>query len=193
MKPNISTLFLFLLLSLFGFSQEASQYQNLSLDKSDYDFHSIADLGVGIGLNYGGFMGAQIQYVPLNHLAIFGSAGFYLVGFGWQIGAIGYLMPKVPSKKFRVYGTAMYGTNVAIAVSNADEYNKIYLGPTIGAGLEMRFGKSKRNGINIDLFYPIRSDEYEQDWTKIKNDPLMTDYTEPLPITISVGYHYEIR
>lgn len=187
------SIIILLFTSLLAFSQETVQYQNLSKDTKDYDFHSMADMGIGIGLNYGGLMGFQIQYIPLNHLAVFGSVGYYIVGFGWQVGVQGYLMPKVPSKGFRVYGTAMYGTNVAIAVENAEHYNKIYLGPTIGAGLEMRFGKSKKNGLNIDLFYPIRSSEYETEWTKMKNDPMLSDFIEPLPVTFSVGYHLEIR
>jgi hypothetical protein len=187
------TLIFLMLLVLNSFSQESGQYKNLSKNMEDYEFHSQMDLGAGIGLNYGGLLGFQVGYIPINHLVIFGSAGYYLVGFGWQVGASGYLMPKVPSKRFRVYGTVMYGTNVAIAIIDNSSYNKIYLGPTIGAGIEMRFGKSKKNGLNIDLFYPIRSSEYESDWNNLKNNPNFTDTVDPLPVTISVGYHFEIK
>lgn len=178
---------------IVSYTQEQKTYQNLSTNAEDYDFHSQLDLGAGMGLNYGGLMGVQVQYVVLDHLGIFGSGGFYLVGFGWQFGVTGYIMPKIPSKRFRVYGTLMYGTNAAIAVDNSSGYNNIYLGPTFGAGIEMRFGKSKRNGLNIDLFVPVRSDEYNSDWNIVKNDPRITVDQEPLPVTISVGYHFEIR
>lgn len=184
---------LFLLIAICSYSQTDQSYQNLSKNKNDYDFHSMADLGFGMGLNYGGFMGAQIEYVVIDHLGVFGSAGFYIIGFGWQTGVKGYIMPKVTSKPFRVYGTAMYGTNSAIMVENGDKYNKIYSGFSVGTGLEIRFGKSKRNGINIDLFYPVRSNEFYNDWETVKSDPLIENYNDPIPITFSVGYHLEIR
>jgi hypothetical protein len=168
------------------------QYQNFTKDKTKHEFNSVADIGLGVGINYGGLMGVQMQYVVAKHLGIFGSAGYYIVGFGWQVGAIGYLTPKVPSKPFRGYGTLMYGTNAAIYVEGTNNYNKIYYGLSIGGGFEMRFGSSKRNGINIDLFYPIRSNEFETDLTALKNNSSI-EITEPLPITFSVGYHYEIR
>ena len=191
MKKLAPLFFIFLVLN--SYSQEQKTYQNLSTNADDYDFHSQFDFGAGVGLNYGGFMGVQVQYVALDHFGIFGSAGYYLAGFGWQIGITGYIMPKIPSKPFRVYGTLMVGTNAAIAVSNSSSYNNIYFGPTIGGGIEMRFGKSKRNGLNIDLFFPFRSEEYQSDWDHVKNDPRITDIQEPLPVTISVGYHFEIR
>lgn len=190
---NLTLLLLSMLLVVNSYTQEQNPYQNLSTNADDYDFRSQVDMGVGLGLNYGGFMGAQVQYVALDYLGIFGSAGYYLVGFGWQFGLTGYIMPKLPSKPFRVYGTLMYGTNAAIVVDNSSNYNNIYLGPTIGAGLEMRFGKSKRNGLNIDLFVPIRSEEYQSDLNNVKNNPSITDIQEPLPVTISVGYHFEIK
>ncbi len=189
---KLTVLFLMLLV-LNSFSQEVEEYKNLSTNVDDYDFHSQCDFGAGVGLNYGGFMGVQVQYVALDHLGIFGSAGYYLAGFGWQIGVTGYIMPKIPSKPFRVYGTLMVGTNAAIVVTNSSSYNNIYFGPSIGGGIEMRFGKSKRNGLNIDLFLPFRSEEYQSDLNNIKNNPSITDIQEPLPITISVGYHFEIR
>ncbi len=184
---------LFIIIVLFvsqSFSQQ--EYENLSKNKNSFDFNSLADFGAGVGLNYGGLMGVQLQYVPAKHLGLFGSAGYYIVGFGWQVGAMGYITPKVPSKPFRVYGTLMYGTNAAIYVEGTDIYNKIYNGISIGGGVEMRFGNSKRNGINLDLFYPIRSDDFESDLNMLKHNNRI-DITEPLPVTFSVGYHYEIR
>lgn len=111
------TLLLFIFSVLVSFSQEQQQYQNLSPKKIvKYDFHSQIDIGLGLGINYGGLLGAQVQYIPTNHFGIMGSAGYYLAGFGWQVGGIGYIMPKIPSKPFRVYGTVMYGTNAAILI-----------------------------------------------------------------------------
>ncbi|MAE09259.1 MAG: hypothetical protein CL661_10930 [Bacteroidetes bacterium] len=102
-------------------------------------------------------------------------------------------MPKVPSKPFRVYGTVMYGTNAAIIVIGNSHHNNTFIGPSVGGGIEMRFGREKRKGLNIDLFVPFRSDEYNTAVNNVKNDPSISDFTEPLPFTISVGYHFEIK
>ncbi|HJN05935.1 MAG TPA: hypothetical protein QF480_04920 [Bacteroidales bacterium] len=72
----------FILLVLSSYSQEQKNYQNLSANAEDYDFHSQVDIGLGIGINYGGLLGAQVQYVPTKHFAIMGSAGYYIAGFG---------------------------------------------------------------------------------------------------------------
>ncbi len=171
-----------------------NQYGNTTAKEYDKDdFHSLLDLGIGAGLYYGGFMGPVIQYIPLNHLGIFGSAGYFFAGLGWQAGITGYIMPKVPNKPFRVFGTAMYGTNASIYVIGASYYNKIYLGPSFGGGIEMRFGRSKRSGINAQIIVPIRDSQYDVDLNIVKNDPSIEIDSEPLPVNISVGYHFEIR
>ncbi|MEZ5195312.1 MAG: hypothetical protein R2764_02580 [Bacteroidales bacterium] len=155
------------------------------------EFHRDIDLGFGLGLDYGGLMGAKIEYIPLNHLGIFGVAGIQLTGFGWQFGANGYFIRKTNKKGFRVYGKGMFGTNASIFILDYDKYNKSYLGPTFGAGIQIRFGSSKKHGIDGDLNFPIRSQEFKDDWEVVKNDPMVEVQSEPLPFTISIGYHIE--
>ena len=186
---------LFVLLMISGISvlAQESQYGNTTKSISNDEIRSKLDIGVGVGLYYGGFMGPVIQYAPLNHLGIFGSAGYFFAGLGWQVGVTGYIMPKIPKKPFRVFGTAMYGTNASIYVNGANYYNKTYLGPSFGAGIEMRFGKSKRNGINVQILIPIRDTQYDDDLNIVKNDPSISIESEPADFNISIGYHFEIR
>ena len=157
------------------------------------------DLGFGFGIDYGGFLGAKFEVSPIDRLGIFASGGYYLIGFGWQVGALGYIIPKTTAKTFRLAGKFMYGTNSVIWVVNdqggpssvGDEYNKIYLGPTFGIVAQLRFGANKKNGFDIDLNYMIRDSGFYDDYNRMKNDPRLTDVTEPLPVSFSIGYHHE--
>ena len=102
-----------------------------------------------------------------------------------------YILPKTTSKKFRPYGKFMYGSNRVIVVKGDSKLDKNYLGPTLGVGLEMRFGRSASHGINIDLNFPINSQEFKDDLQFLKDSP-MYEVSDPLPIAISIGYHFEI-
>lgn len=155
------------------------------------EFHRDVDLGFGFGLDYGGIFGIQIEYIPISHLGIFVTAGVQPSGFGWQVGATGYFIRKTNKKAFRPYAKFMYGTNASIYVKDFEELNKIYLGPSLGFGMEFRFGKHKSNGINGDLNFPFRSQEYKDDVEALKNNPAIEILSEPMPFTISVGYHFE--
>lgn len=172
-------------------AQQTFQYKNIDVKNKANTDRNKFDLGLGLGIEYSGFLGAQIEYAPISRLGIFASGGFFLVGAGWDVGAKVYIMPKITSKTFRVYATGMYGTNTAIMIIDASEYNKIYLGPTFGAGIEMRFGKQKVNGLNVALLYPVRSQEYENDIDALNRNPYIESIDEPLPVGISVGYHRE--
>jgi hypothetical protein len=114
------------------------------------------------------------------------------VGAGWELGAKAYIMPKITEKHFRVYVTGMYGTNAAIMVVGSSEYNQIFKGATCGAGMEIRFGKKKTGGLNVALLYPLRASEYDTQVEAMKHDPRIEDFSEPLPVTVSVGYHIEL-
>jgi hypothetical protein len=149
------------------------------------------DIGFGIGLDYGGILGAQAGFAPVKHLTLFAAAGYDIIGFGWQVGAKGLILPKTDKKVARPFGKVMYGANSVIIVDGADYYNEIYLGFTVGAGLELRFGKRKSNGLDIDLNFPIRTQKFWDDWDVVKNDPNLEVLQDPLPVAFSVGYHFE--
>lgn len=155
------------------------------------EYHRNVDIGAGFGLDYGGIIGVKIEYIPLSHLGIFASGGALLSGFGWQLGAIGYFIKKTNKRTFRPYVKFMFGTNASIYVMDMEELNKIYLGPSFGLGMEFRFGRAKKSGVNADLNFPIRSQEYKDDWEDLKNNPAVEILSEPLPFTFSVGYHFE--
>ena len=156
-----------------------------------YEFPRYSDIGLGLGLDYGGVLGAKFTYTPIKYLGIFAAGGLQLGGFGWQLGAKGYLIPKTSKKGFRPNVKVMYGVNAAIYVIDADQYNELYLGPSLGPGIEIRFGRMKKNGLDFDLNFPIRSQQFYDDWEDLKNDPNIEIQSDPLPFTISIGYHME--
>lgn len=155
------------------------------------EIHRNVDIGFGLGLDYGGIIGIKVEYSPVKHLGIFASGGLQLSGFGWQVGTIGYFVKKTNTKKVRPYGKFMYGTNASIYVQDMEELNKLYLGPSFGFGIEFRFGHARSHGLNADLNFPIRSQDYHDDWEALKNNPAIEILSEPLPFTFSVGYHFE--
>ncbi len=156
-----------------------------------YEFPRYTDVGLGLGLDYGGVFGGKFTYTPIKYLGIFAAGGFQLGGFGWQLGVKGYIIPKTSKKGFRPNIKIMYGINAVIFVYDAEQYNDLYPGFSLGPGMEFRFGRLKRHGVNADLNIPIRSEEFYNDWDKLKNDPTITIESEPLPFSISVGYHFE--
>lgn len=157
--------------------------------------HHMFDVGAGLGLDYGG-LGFKLGISPIKRLFIFASGGFNLSAFGWQLGAGFYFIPKDTKHGIRPNIKAMYGTNASILVTDyngniVDEYTDVYLGPCVGAGVEFRFGKSKKHGLDADLNVPFRNQKYKDDIDRIKNDPSIEDFQEPLPLQISIGYHFE--
>ncbi|MFA5418760.1 MAG: hypothetical protein WC341_09900, partial [Bacteroidales bacterium] len=114
MKKSI-LLFMLVLFVGQAYSQQGFQYQTINKKSMGPERQQI-DIGLGLGIEYGGFLGAQVEYMPISHLGVFASGGFYLVGAGWELGAKAYIMPKITEKHFRVYVTGMYGTNAAIMV-----------------------------------------------------------------------------
>lgn len=192
-KTNL--LILILLLSTLVFSQtdfasnvKANKGEELKPEK--IELKKIFDIGFGFGLDYGGLIGVKATFIPIKHLGVFVSAGYHLVSFGWQIGATGYILPKTNLKKIRPYAKAMFGSNRAIFVEGDSDRSKNYLGFTPGVGVEFRFGIKASHGLNVDLNFPISSSVFKDDFDDLKNDPNY-EITDPLPVAISLGYHFE--
>lgn len=149
------------------------------------------DFGVGLGLDYGGVIGVKATFYPIKYMGIFASGGWELIALGWNVGVMGRLFPAGGPKHVRPYVKVMYGVNAAIKIQGWGAYDDIYYGVTPGIGMETRFGKLRRSGLNVDLNVPIRSGSYFYDLNEIKKDPNITMKNSTLPITVSLGYHFE--
>ncbi|NCA77824.1 MAG: hypothetical protein EOM90_15965 [Alphaproteobacteria bacterium] len=149
------------------------------------------DGGAGLGLDYGGLIGVKASFYPIKYMAVFGAVGWEIVGIGWNVGILGRIIPADGKHGTRPYLKVMYGVNGATQVKGKNGYDEMFYGLTVGAGLELRFGKIKKNGINIDLNVPFRSPEFFDMVSRIKNDPQIDLKNDPWPVTISVGYMVE--
>lgn len=155
------------------------------------DLTHFMDFGIGLGLDYGGVLGIQIGVAPIKHLTFFAAFGYDLIQVGWQVGIKGLFLPKTTKHTFRPLLKAMYGCNSVIVVDGFSEYDKVYKGFTVGAGLELRFGKKKKNGFDLDLNVPLRTPDFWEDYNTMQNDPNIEVTTGPQPIAFSMGFHHE--
>ena len=148
------------------------------------------DLGVGIGLDYGGFVGIKGAFLPIPNLSVFGSAGYYLIGLGWNTGITWHILAPGPKRWIRPNLKLMYGTNGATVVSGAKSYNKIFTGLTPGFGIELRFGRGKRNGFDLDINVPIHGADFHNQVNRMRSDERLVGDIKTFPVAISFGYHH---
>jgi hypothetical protein len=155
------------------------------------------DIGVGIGLDYGGVFGLKLTGLPVPNFGFFGIIGINFVSLAWNIGAVWNILPSTSQYHFRPNIKLMYGIHATtrVSMSNFDanwvNYDKSFKGFTPGIGLEIMPGKKKRNGLDIDLSIPIHSEDFKDQVEKMKNDPNVEEYLKSWPVTVSIGYHHE--
>ena len=148
-------------------------------------------LGVGAGLDYGGF-GGNLTYYPVKSVGLFGGVGYALAGVGFNAGVKYRYIPEKPDARVRPFALAMYGYNAAIAVLNASQYNKLFYGPTLGAGIDFLGKPQKRGYWSFGVFVPFRSAEVKEYMEDLENNH-GADFTNSLfPVTVSIGYRFII-
>ena len=149
-----------------------------------------SSLGVGLGLDYGG-IGVNYTVFPSQNVGLFGGAGFALAGVGYNVGVKLRSVPKKANQMTCFYGLAMYGYNAAIAITNKTSLNKLFYGPTIGVGFDLRSHPYTKNSYwSFALLIPIRSAEVDQYIDDLKNYQGVEFKNNLFPIAISVGYRF---
>jgi hypothetical protein len=167
-----------------------AQDEPVAEPKGDYEYEErgpYANLGVGIGLDYGG-VGARLSVLPLRAVALFGAVGYNFNGAGFNGGVSFQLLPK---KRVTPTLKVMYGYNAVIVVKGADQYNKTYNGLTFGGGIQLK-SRNGNNFFSAALLIPIRSQEFHYDMNALQNNSSITGLTDLPPIAISIGYHFKI-
>jgi hypothetical protein len=144
-------------------------------------------VGLGGGLDYGGF-GANLLFYPQENIGVFGGVGYALAGLGYNVGAKFRLTTL--KTKLNPYAQAMYGYNAAITIIGAKDYNKLFYGPTVGLGIDLRPGKVGYWSFGILL--PIRSNEVQEYIDNLVNTGVIESDLFMLPIGISFGYRFVI-
>jgi hypothetical protein len=140
------------------------------------------DIGVGAGIDYGGY-GMQINQF-LGPVCIMGGYGYNQVYF-MPFGGIKYYMPlEEYDLNFAPYVKVIYGYNSVIIIKNGP--SEFYWGLTPGIGTEVRFGKTKSYGFNIDINIPVRTKRFKRDLDYYKL--IYSDYKKDfLPVALSLG------
>ncbi|MFN9329028.1 MAG: hypothetical protein ACK576_07085 [Cyclobacteriaceae bacterium] len=142
-----------------------------------------AILALVLELSYGGFGGrVNVQATPV--LGIMFGGGYNLAGFGYNVGLNARLSP---DKRVVPVLLAMYGYNAVIRVTGSLDVREIYYGPSFGAGVQFKSRKNPKNFFNMELLVPMRPSEYENDLNALKS--IGIQFTEPLPVSFSFGYH----
>ena len=180
---KLSYVCLFIFLS-YGCLAQEDDYYKVSSIKAE----SKVNIGLGIGLDYGG-IGGRITFLPIKRVGVFASLGYALVEVGYNVGA---QLRIIPDNRLCPTIGLMYGYNGVIKVQNASGFDKMYFGTSLSAGLEIHF-KGKPNYLNVELVVPFRSKTFYDDWDRVKQLPNISIQADPLPIAISIGYHFAFK
>ena len=143
------------------------------------------DIGLGIGIDYGG-IGIRGTIKPIHRLGLFAAAGYNLNSVGFNAGGQWHF----PKNRHSFYLTGMYGYNAVISVSGFINDKGTYYGFSAGAGYQL-ISKRHSNFWNFELLVPFRNSNYKNDLDAIKELGASTT-TEPIPVAISIGYHFRI-
>jgi hypothetical protein len=142
-------------------------------------------IGVGAGLDYGGF-GMRTTYVLFQKVGVFIGTGYNLNSLGCNAGAH-YI---IPAGKHHAYFTGMYGYNAVIVVQGDVEDQATYYGFSGGVGLQVN-SSNRPNFWNFELLVPVRNSNFRDDMDMLK--ALGAQVRKPLPFAFSIGYHFRIK
>jgi hypothetical protein len=174
---KILLLFTFSFLLLNSYSQEEIPEDKIIFPKMN--------VGFGGGIDYGGF-GCRLTIVGSERLELFGAFGYNMLGLGINAGIDYRLMPR---SRICPFIGVMYGYNAVIKVTGADQYNRIYYGPSLPLGIEF-WSRRSPNFLNLEVILPFRSSQFKLDYKHLQNLPNFISEYELLPIGISIGYHF---
>jgi hypothetical protein len=181
MNPKFLTLIIISMLSIqLSFAQTASE---------DARKPDIASLGLGFGFDYGG-IGANLTVYPQKNIGIFFGGGYALAGFGYNTGLKLRLSPD-RGTVVNPFFTAMYGYNAAVVITDNTQLNKLFYGPSLGAGIDIRSKKpSSRGYLSVALMVPFRSPDVQNYIDLLKNQYGTTFTNDLSPIGFSIGYKF---
>jgi hypothetical protein len=138
--------------------------------------------GIGFGLDYGG-IGGRLAYQPLTAIGLFAGAGYNLNDIVYNFGV---KSPLFTNNIMELYLTGMYGYNAVLLVSGAVTKRQTFYGFSAGGGVEWHI--TRRTFWNFELLIPFRNPSFKHDIDSLKDSGV--DINEPLPLCLSVGYHF---
>jgi hypothetical protein len=176
-------------LALLLFISISVQSQNST---NETYMHDKLSFGLGAGLDFGGF-GGNLLFYPQKNVGLFAGAGYAIAGFGYNFGAKIRFVKEDQQPKIAPYITAMYGYNAAIAVTNATDFNKLFYGPSFGAGVDFKSKPEAKGYWTMGLLIPLRSADVDDYMDDLEDNHGVEFKSGLLPIAISVGYRFVIN
>lgn len=141
-------------------------------------------LGVGAGLDYGGF-GMRLTQTFGDDVSVFAGLGYNIVGAGVNFGALG----RIPiSAKSDLTPMLMYGYNKLTFDPKSAPDENIHYGATFGLGLETY--DFFDNHWSFALLFPVEGSTYGHAVSSQGADSPTPLSPLSLPIDLSVGYHF---
>jgi hypothetical protein len=167
-------------------NQESTEMQEPAEKYKLEDEYARVTFGLGIGLDFGGF-GSRLTISPTKSVGLFAGFGYNLVGIGFN-GGVRFRL--APAKRVNPTLLAMYGYNGVIKVFGMDQYDKSYNGLSIGGGIQLN-SKRRTSYWSFELLVPFRSQKFYDDFDVVDRNPSI-DISPPLPVALSVGYHFSL-
>lgn len=174
---------------------ESYQYNLYKTDKKTKDSvtesktKDIVSLGIGGGLDYGGF-GINLLFYPQHNIGLFAGAGYALIGLGYNAG----IRVRAFMKDIHPYLIGMYGYNTAIKVINATKYDKFFYGYSLGLGEDFNLSRRNTDGyLTFAIIFPLRIHEVDDYINDLKNNHNVEFNSKLFPLTISIGYRMKFQ
>lgn len=149
------------------------------------------NLGIGAGFDYGG-IGANVLFYPQKNIGLFAGGGYALAGFGYNVGLKGRFFLK-DGAAVTPFVMGMYGYHSAVQIDGNTDLNKLFYGPTFGAGIDWRVGKLRKNYIALALTVPLRNGD-EKEYKQMLINNYGAQFTNDfLPVGLSIGYRLRLK
>ncbi len=133
--------------------------------------------GLGLGVPYG-VLGANLDVNVAPNLNLSAGIGTtVLAGIGYSFGLKYFFMPI--ERTFRPRISAYYGVNTVVEYIGGGD-NESYVGINLGIGTQWMWGKTKSNGLDLDIIY-IATTGLDAEEMGIE---------EPSKVKLSIGYRH---
>ena len=147
-------------------------------------------LGMGLGLDYGGFMGVNLAVNVHEKVNTFIGLGTNLDGIGFNIG--GKIKFGTDTMDFKPFFIGMLGNNMTVTVPANEKYNRVFYGPSIGIGFDYMMDNFYLGNWSFAVIIPFRSNKVNKYITELREDKGVVTYASLYPVLLSIGYKFNL-
>ena len=134
-------------------------------------------------------IGGNLIYYPQRSIGIFAGVGYAVAGVGYNVGFKLRANSHKSASRVTPFLLGMYGYYAWAAPKSEPYWNKLFYGPTVGAGFDYRFKKSRFGYISGAVLVPIRDDQAQRYIEYFLNGNQNLNYSHKLhAVNVSLGY-----